>query len=63
MTRQERTYYFYILTNRSGTLYTAVYSPRDGMVEYRWPALTWAQWLDRFEEGRRDVVLPATTAM
>jgi len=46
-----------------GTLYTAVYSPRDGMVEYRWPALTWAQWLDRFEEGRRDVVLPATTAM
>lgn len=33
-----------------GTLYTAVYYPRRGEVEYRWPARTIRQTLDDFEE-------------
>ena len=45
-----------------GTLYTAVYRPTQGAVEYRWPELTWEQSFDRFDEGSRTVRLVATTA-
>ncbi len=34
-----------------GTLYTAVYHPRERTVDYRWPDHTWRQSLDEFEEG------------
>ena len=34
-----------------GTLYTAVYHPRERAVDYRWPGHTWRQSLDEFEEG------------
>jgi predicted choloylglycine hydrolase len=40
-----------------GTLYTAVYRPADGAVDYRWPDATWRQSLDAFEEGTRRVAL------
>jgi len=42
-----------------GTLYTAVHRPAEGTVEYRWPAVTWLQGLERFEEGSRAVTLAA----
>jgi predicted choloylglycine hydrolase len=32
----------------TGTLYTAVYHPTEGRVEYRWPGYTWAQSFDDF---------------
>jgi predicted choloylglycine hydrolase len=34
-----------------GTLYTAIYNPRDGVVDYVWRNRTWRQSFDRFEEG------------
>jgi predicted choloylglycine hydrolase len=40
-----------------GTLYTAVYRPVDGAVDYRWPDSTWRQSIDAFEEGTRSVSL------
>lgn len=42
-------------SNGFGTLYTAVYRPQRGEVEYRWPNGTWRQSFDRFEEGKRTV--------
>jgi predicted choloylglycine hydrolase len=33
-----------------GTLYTAVYRPGDGAVEYRWPAATWRHSFETFRE-------------
>jgi predicted choloylglycine hydrolase len=36
---------------RSPTVYTAVYRPEVGRIEYLWPGRTWCQRLDRFEEG------------
>ncbi len=39
-----------------GTLYSAVYRPLSGRAELRWPGDTWAQSLQVFEEGQRDVV-------
>jgi predicted choloylglycine hydrolase len=42
-----------------GTLYTAVHSPTEGAVEYRWPGLAWRQSFAAFEEGTRVVRLPA----
>jgi predicted choloylglycine hydrolase len=33
-----------------GTLYTAVYYPTEGRVEYRWPGTVWEQSFARFEE-------------
>lgn len=36
-----------------GTLYTAVYRPRQGIAEYRWPGTQWHQSFAEFEEGRR----------
>jgi predicted choloylglycine hydrolase len=40
-----------------GTLYTAVYYPRRGQVELRWPHLTVQRSLQNFEEGFVDVDL------
>ena len=45
-----------------GTLYTAVYKPLRGSVEYRWPALAWEHSFDRFREGSRTIRLLETTA-
>ena len=41
--------------NGFGTLYTAVYRPVRGEVEFRWPDGAWVQSLDRFQEGERTV--------
>ena len=43
--------------NGFGTLYTAVYRPTVGAVDYRWPDATWRQSIDAFEEGTRTVRL------
>lgn len=47
-----------------GTLYTAVYRPRSGTVELHWPGERWAQRLEDFAEGERELafVTPATPA-
>jgi len=34
-----------------GTIYTAVYKPRDGIMELRWPGMRLLQSFDRFREG------------
>jgi predicted choloylglycine hydrolase len=34
-----------------GTLYTAIYDPRNGIVDYVWKSRTWRQSFDNFEEG------------
>lgn len=36
-----------------GTLFTAVYEPREGRLTLRWPGEAWAQQLDAFVEGQR----------
>jgi predicted choloylglycine hydrolase len=38
-----------------GTLYTAVYRPLRGDVEYRWPNVSWCQSFADFREGVREV--------
>jgi len=38
-----------------GTLYTAVYRPKEGVLELRWPNGNWAQSFDDFREGRWSV--------
>jgi predicted choloylglycine hydrolase len=43
-----------------GTLYTAVYKPRHGSVEYRWPELRWEHSFGHFREGTRNVSLLRT---
>ena len=35
-----------------GTLYTAVYRPRKGMLELRWPNGKWVHTFDEFRQGR-----------
>lgn len=45
-----------------GTLYTAIYQPVSGSVEFRWLGLRWEQSFSRFQEGSRTVSLPETTA-
>jgi predicted choloylglycine hydrolase len=40
-----------------GTLYTAVYRPRRGSLELRWPGLHWEHSFDHFREGTRSVTL------
>jgi predicted choloylglycine hydrolase len=45
-----------------GTLYTAVYRPARGSVEYLWPALRWEHAFARFHEGSRTVRLLETSA-
>ncbi|KAB2884407.1 MAG: hypothetical protein F9K34_08790 [Albidovulum sp.] len=41
-----------------GTLYTAVYRPRKGEMELRWPRAAWPLNLHAFEEGTRRIVTP-----
>ncbi|MGJ8546302.1 MAG: C45 family autoproteolytic acyltransferase/hydrolase [Sulfitobacter sp.] len=41
-----------------GTLYTAVYRPRKGEMELRWPGTTWPLSLGAFEEGARPISVP-----
>lgn len=41
-----------------GTLYTAVYRPLSGEVEFLWPNGAWRQSFHAFEEGRRVVRFP-----
>jgi predicted choloylglycine hydrolase len=41
-----------------GTLYTAVYWPRQGAARYCWPGSVWAQSLDGFREGMIQVRYP-----
>jgi predicted choloylglycine hydrolase len=41
-----------------GTLYTAVYRPRKGEMELRWPGTVWPLSLDGFVEGAREVLVP-----
>ena len=36
---------------RSPTVYTAVYRPTEGQVDYIWPGKSWRQRFDRFEPG------------
>lgn len=42
-----------------GTLYTAIYRPTEGKVEFRWPGSKWIQSFDNFQEGQREVDLSA----
>lgn len=41
-----------------GTLYTAVYWPGHGAVEFRWPELVWPHSIGRLVEGVRHIVYP-----
>ena len=41
-----------------GTLYTAVYRPRKGELELRWPGTVWPLSLGDFVEGAREVLIP-----
>jgi len=45
-----------------GTLYTAVYRPAGGTVEYHWPGDTWSQSFATFREGRRVVEIGGAEA-
>jgi len=40
-----------------GTLYTAVYRPAEGIVDFRWPGSTWRQAFAAFVEGEHTVPL------
>ena len=46
-----------------GTLYTATYWPRSGVIEMQWPGGDrWTQSVAEFSEGRRDIVFPLAPA-
>ena len=45
-----------------GTLYTAIYRPARGEVEYRWPGLSWTFSFAAFGEGVRRIHLLSETA-
>ncbi len=45
-----------------GTLYTAVYHPTGGRVEFRWPGFTWHQSFERFTPGTHTELLAASRA-
>ncbi|MCP4327608.1 MAG: hypothetical protein GY791_04120 [Alphaproteobacteria bacterium] len=38
-----------------GTIYTAVYYPRRGLAEYRWPGVTWRLSFDDFKDASHDI--------
>jgi predicted choloylglycine hydrolase len=40
-----------------GTLYTAIFRPAEGVVDYRWPAHTWRLGFERFDEGEHTEML------
>jgi len=42
-----------------GTLYTAVFYPREGRLEYRWPAHAWPQSFAAFDPGEHTELLAA----
>ena len=44
-----------------GTLYTAVYRPAEGAVDYRWPDATWRQSIDAVRRGYAESPTPAPT--
>ena len=46
--------------NGWGTLYTAVFRPAEGSVDYRWPTHTWRLGFDGFVEGEHVAVLAET---
>jgi predicted choloylglycine hydrolase len=39
-----------------GTLYSVVYRPHSGAVELLWPGQRWAQKMDAFVDGKREIV-------
>ena len=41
-----------------GTIYTAVYWPKKGIAEYRWPNVEWAQRIKSPVEGKRHIRFP-----
>ncbi|MEX0695670.1 MAG: C45 family peptidase [Rhodospirillales bacterium] len=41
-----------------GTVYTAVYWPKRGLAEYRWPGVQWSQSLKSPNEGQRHIRFP-----
>jgi predicted choloylglycine hydrolase len=45
-----------------GTLYTAVYDPGSGSVEFRWPGVAWKHSFEHIREGRRVIRLLEPTA-
>jgi predicted choloylglycine hydrolase len=45
-----------------GTLYGAVYRPRSGRIELRWPDQRWAQALADFSAGEREIVYTPAAA-
>jgi hypothetical protein len=47
-------------TRAFGTLYTAIYSPKRGEVEFRWPNRAWRQSFDQFVEGTSVVQFPSS---
>jgi predicted choloylglycine hydrolase len=50
------------LSRGFGTLYTAVYRPRGGRVEFRWPGVTWRQSFADFREEPVEAVLTEPVA-
>ena len=45
-----------------GTLYTAVYKPGSGSVEFRWPGVAWEHSFGHFREGSRTIRLLESSA-
>ena len=45
-----------------GTLYTAIYRPARGEVEYRWPEASWTLSFAGFEEGAKCIHLLSEVA-
>jgi len=45
-----------------GTLYTSVYWPARGEIEYRWPGEIWCHAANRLDEGIREIRYPLTAA-
>jgi predicted choloylglycine hydrolase len=46
-----------------GTLYSAIYWPLGRRAELFWPGERWAQTLESFAPGRRDIVFDASTSL
>lgn len=43
-----------------GTIYTAIYWPKQGIAEYRWPGIKWKQLVKSPKEGKRHIRYPMT---
>ncbi len=50
------------IRNGFGTLYTAIYRPDQGTVEWQWPESNWSQSFAAFREGTRTVDYTASGA-